>query len=984
LTPYHAKLFAYELTAKSGDDSPDRIARALHDARVDMNPHQVNAALFALKNPLSQGVILADEVGLGKTIEAGLLLSQFWAEGKRSILIIAPKSLRHQWKDELEKLFFLKSEILNSAAYRKIEKNQEADPFEAKEKILITNEHFVDAFGTKIRQFNWDLVVIDEAHKLRNVWKKSRSQAKRAKSVRDAIRGFYKVLLTATPMQNNLMELYGLVSFIDDHILGTPESFSVTFCNIPEEQKAERLIELKKRMARFFNRELRQNVREYIQYTNRVPVTFTYTPTDSEEQLRIEFEEFLRRPIVHSIPSASMPLLKLIYLKLLASSTFALKNSLLNLYKRLCLLTVHNNDRASFEKLMLDIREKMSSPQGGRTEELARFERKLFHGVLRKDFDGLRERIEDELRSLELTDEEQEIADTYTETDSENDSEEAQDQEPLHPNEEIHEEAQAILRFISLAYDISENKKADTLIEALQTQFKKAQSEGWPEKAIIFTEFRTTQNYIIKALEKIGLSVGRDIVIFNGDSGDAQQRKDLVEEFRGDRKVFLTTEAGSEGLNLQFCNLLINYDLPWNPQRIEQRIGRCHRYGQKLDVVVVNFVNQKNGADVRVLELLQEKFNLFKGAFGASDEVLGQIESGHDFEQEILRIYLSCRSEEEIKKAFAELSEKMKSKVDKSMEDAKKVLLDNFDEEVQSKLRIQKEKTTQTLDLVSQRFHAVAKYFLSNQGIELKDDGCFEINREMPPLKTGHYRVNSNGSGQEHVIRTSDDIGAAFLEYAIESKTPNAVLEFELSNYPKKISALESLDGKSGFLKVCLASQSAFRDQQSLVFAGIDSAGAEISPETMQKLFKVKAAIKQADISSEVRTKLDELINSQLLQLNERLQASNRQVFHDEIERLDAWAEDIKLSLEIEIKQLDQQIKLLKSSAKKIDNLEEKVQAQRQVKNLESQRNEKRKELFAAQDKIDQEKEEVLSRIEQNMTIKSETKELFTIGWRIV
>ena len=116
-------------------------------------------------------------------------------------------------------------------------------------------------------------------------------------------------------------------------------------------------------------------------------------------------------------------------------------------------------------------------------------------------------------------------------------------------------------------------------------------------------------------------------------------RSALVDYFRDEGQIMIATEAGAEGINLQFCSLVVNYDLPWNPQRIEQRIGRCHRYGQKHDVVVVNFLNRKNEADQRVYQLLSEKFQLFEGVFGASDEVLGAIESGVDFEKRIAGIY---------------------------------------------------------------------------------------------------------------------------------------------------------------------------------------------------------------------------------------------------------------------------------------------------------------------------------------------------------
>src|SRR5690606_18712894 len=147
----------------------------------------------------------------------------------------------------------------------------------------------------------------------------------------------------------------------------------------------------------------------------------------------------------------------------------------------------------------------------------------------------------------------------------------------------------------------------------------------------------------------------------------ADTRAALVEHFKERGKVMIATEAGAEGINLQFCSLVINYDLPWNPQRIEQRIGRCHRYGQKHDVVVVNFVDRSNEADARVYELLSQKFKLFEGVFGASDEVLGAIGSGVDFERRIAAIYQNCREPAEIQAGFEALQSELAGEINEAM-----------------------------------------------------------------------------------------------------------------------------------------------------------------------------------------------------------------------------------------------------------------------------------------------------------------------------
>src|SRR4030067_1349871 len=158
--------------------------------------------------------------------------------------------------------------------------------------------------------------------------------------------------------------------------------------------------------------------------------------------------------------------------------------------------------------------------------------------------------------------------------------------------------------------------------------------------------------------------------------------------FRDEAVIMIATEAAAEGINLQFCSLVVNYDLPWNPQRIEQRIGRCHRYGQEFDVVVVNFLNKNNAADQRVDELLRDKFRLFDGVFGASDEELGAIESGVDFEKRIAAIYQRCRKQEEIQIAFDQLQLELSLEINESMTRTRRNLLETFDDEVRENFKL--------------------------------------------------------------------------------------------------------------------------------------------------------------------------------------------------------------------------------------------------------------------------------------------------------
>ena len=613
VTRYHASYYAHELSRRHSLNDSEKLASALADAQVDLNPHQLDAALFAFRSPLSKGSILADEVGLGKTIEAGLVIAQKWAERKRRILIITPANLRKQWAMEMAEKFYLPSCILETKNYKQLKKEGHSNPLHQNE-LIICSYQFAARYYEAIMAESWDLAVIDESHRLRNVYKPDN---KIARAIKTALLNTPKILLTATPLQNSLMELYGLVSMIDSYAFGDDKSFKTKYARISAEGAFD---ELKARLAPLCHRTLRRQVLEYIRYTNRIPLTEDFFPTDDEVALYDMVTEYLQKDSLYALPNSQRQLITLILRKLLASSTFAIAGALDSLANRL--------------KKML----KESALNDGLTE-------------LETDFE------EFETEAEEWGDEEPK--ETLT----------------LANKASIQQEINELELFRDLAVNITENAKGTALLSALAQGFKKAAELGSAQKAIVFTESRKTQNYLIDLLSANGYN-GK-IVLFNGTNSDplskslykswaekyknsdrvtgsrtADMRAALVDWFRDEAQIMIATEAGAEGINLQFCSMVVNYDLPWNPQRIEQRIGRCHRYGQKHDVVVINFINRNNAADQRVYELLDQKFKLFSGVFGASDEVLGVIESGVEFEKRIAAIYQNCRTTAEIESEF--------------------------------------------------------------------------------------------------------------------------------------------------------------------------------------------------------------------------------------------------------------------------------------------------------------------------------------------
>ncbi|HDQ4459857.1 TPA: DEAD/DEAH box helicase, partial [Pseudomonas aeruginosa] len=330
LTEHQRQYYAWLLTRRAAGDSVESLASTLVDSQVDLNPHQVDAALFACRNPLSRGVILADEVGLGKTIEAGLVISQRWAERRRRILIIAPANLRKQWHQELQDKFNLQGLILETKSYNALRKQGVRNPFVFACGPVICSYQFAKAKAKDVKAIAWDLVVLDEAHRLRNVYK---SNNVIGKTLKDALAHVHsKVLLTATPLQNSLLELYGLVSMIDDRVFGDIDSFRAQFVN---SDRAQAFGGLRQRLGSVCKRTLRRQVQQYVPYTARRAIVQEFIPSQEERELSSLVAEYLRRPNLNALPEGQRQLISLVLWKLLASSTHAIAGALDTMARRL-------------------------------------------------------------------------------------------------------------------------------------------------------------------------------------------------------------------------------------------------------------------------------------------------------------------------------------------------------------------------------------------------------------------------------------------------------------------------------------------------------------------------------------------------------------------------------------------------------------------------------------------------------------------------
>ena len=962
LTKYHAQYFAYELTRSRAADDQGKFTASLQDATVDLNPHQVEAALFAFKSPLSKGALLADEVGLGKTIEAGIILSQKWAERKRRLLIIAPANLRKQWNQELADKFFLPSTIIEAKSFNQIIKSGNLNPFEQNE-ILICSYQFARAKEAYLRHVQWYLVIIDEAHRLRNVY---RPDNKIGKSIKSALAHTQKVLLTATPLQNSLLELYGLVSIIDEYTFGDLKSFKSNYARIGDDEQFD---DLKERLKPVCKRTLRRQVLEYINFTNRLAIVEEFYPYEEEQKLYDDVSDYLRSDKLYALPASQRHLMTMILRKLLSSSTFAIQGTLQKLANKLEALL---EGQAAIQ--LDDIAEEYES------------------------FDELAEEWDD------------------------NEEPKRKGAEPI-PLEEralALEEKEKLQRFAALASKIQNNSKGVKLVTALTKGFEKLQELGAAKKAIIFTESTRTQQYLKEILETQGYA--GQIVLFNGTNNDehsravytewlqhhagtdrisgshsADKRQAIVDWFRDEATIMIATEAAAEGINLQFCSLVVNYDLPWNPQRIEQRIGRCHRYGQKFDVVVINFLNKANAADQRVYQLLDEKFKLFSGVFGASDEVLGAIESGVDFEKRIARIYKECRTAQEIQEAFDLLEASFEEERQQKLDNTKLQLLENFDDEVHQKLRVNLQQGKEYLNIFEQRLWDITALTLNGHADFHPEAFSFTLKTnpfQNPAIHIGDYQLLKSATERKkseinlaptaNIYRIGHPLAQSILNSCKSQSLGVKQILFDYTNTPLKISVLEPLLGESGWLSLSLLRISSFEEEEYLVLSGMTDDRTTLEGELCQKFFNLSGK-ELNDFKKEVpiTEALDTIRTQQIQAILDDCMQRNARFFDEESDKLDTWADDMKISLEKEIKDFDAEIKLKKAEARKVIDLQQKVGIQREVKELEKLRNERRKHLFEAQDSIDERKDALLNQIEQRLNQKKETKELFTIKWTL-
>jgi superfamily II DNA or RNA helicase len=739
--PIHRRLLAEQLLGLRRSTEGRRYASAQRSGRIDANPHQIDAVIFALGRVRDGGCILADEVGLGKTIEAGLVMAQLRAEGASRILLVAPKALLGQWRDELFSLFGIS--VVDPGA------RGGDNPFEGEGVFLVGR----DLLGSErsLEQMRasgpFDLCVVDEAHEIfSGIYRRfDRSgqylddspHARIAGRLRALLGGHTPVLLlTATPLQNSLAELWGLVQYVDRSgtLLGDLPTFRQLFCSDDDRMLVSgQEADLQRRMQVVVRRTLRRQAQEFMKtpFVGRRARLFEYDMTPEERALYDDVTRYLLTPGIAAFRGRHRRLLVIGFHRRMASSHHALRQSL--------------------------------------------------------------ERVAQRLRALTKGDEPGEAIDLYA------DLEEAEEVAPTDTEEgpapdsaSIAAELALVESFVTRLGALATDSKALALLEALRVSSEGLGPSG-SGKLVIFTESLATQDYLRELLIGSGLVGDAEITLFRGQNSseraiealaaweqevgqhlgargrparDIAMRLALVHEFRHRSRVLIATEAGAKGLNLQFCDTVINYDLPWNPQRIEQRIGRCHRYGQTRDVTVINFLARDNAAQRLTFEILSRKLELFGAVLDASDQVLHEPDrrsSGRalaalsaDFANELRRIYQSARSLTQIEQELARLGDTLdnsRAEVEAMHERTVGIIESRFDEAVRQAFRQIAEELPMHLAQLDQDLERFVTDYLESIDVRYRRRGeapsaWLEIaaDERLPPGLRGGARIALGGA----------------------------------------------------------------------------------------------------------------------------------------------------------------------------------------------------------------------------------------------
>ena len=617
-TPFHAYAAARRLAGLARSEA---MFAVFASSSIKVYPHQIAAAEFAMRSHYIKGCILCDEGSLGKTYEALLIATQSWYEGKDRLLLVLPINLVGQWVGKIENGFSLPYVIWNT-------ENDNNGEIPGTDGIIITTYDFAVRYAETIASQTWDMVIFDEADVL------FKPENKTVAALKAATQGAYRLLLTPTPITMSIMDIYGLIHFIDETILPDADVFYKRYFRKPENYH-----ELTAWVSQFAFRTLKSQVTDYVNFTERLPFVENYTLTPAERTLYSKVAAYLAMSKKIAYPEMDSYELSLMYYHILSSSPKAFVKTLSGTISRLA-NTAEDNEKIQKEQAQL---------------------------------------------------------------------------------EEIRE----------LADGITESGKMKSLLITLKSCLAHMRRLKLNQKAIIFVNNLTTLDTLADLLEK------HSYYTITGSSPYS------IEHFRNRKKfaVLITTDTAAKGLDMEFCPLVINYDMLFNAIEMEQRISRCHRQGQTSDVIVVNLLSKENLSDVRIFELINKRISQFEGIFGMSDHIVG------NFDLSLDDVLAQMRLPNEIQQAFETNLATNQVDNEQLVTNAEDVLFTTFTKSVAEKISITPQYIeSQAAEIKAELWGLVKKFFAERDDYVIDEDNqTITLIADTAPEML-YYSTNSRNS----------------------------------------------------------------------------------------------------------------------------------------------------------------------------------------------------------------------------------------------
>jgi hypothetical protein len=939
--PIQWRWHAEDLVRLRRSDEERRYAAPQRAGRVDPNPHQIEAVIFALSRLAEGGCILADEVGLGKTIEAGLVIAQRKAEGALRVLLLAPKALLGQWRQELYTLFAI--EVKDGAA----------DPgaLDGAGVFLLGRELAGSDRGKDalLAAPPFDLIVIDEAHEIfGGLYKRvdaSGDFREDGKGGRIAWNVFSYVqatqtpvlLLTATPIQNTLTELWALVRYVDPNgtLLGDLSTFRKVFCEDNDRKLAEgQEHELRRRIEVVLKRTLRRQAQDFLSkpFVGRTTRLFEYGMSPDEAKLYEDVTRYLLEPNLAGFRGNNRRLLLIAFHRRMASSSRALADSL--------------------EKVALRLR-KILERSGVEIDDREILE-------LASDFDT------EDLADLVPPDE----------TASED-----EDQGRYAPDK-VRAELERVERFIHRARALPTDSRAAALVDALRLVLARGTEGKGSGKMVVFTESLVTQAYLRELLLQSGAVTDGEVTIFRGTndspraaealerwwtevgeklplhsrpSREMAMRLALVHEFKTRSKVFISTEAGAKGLNLQFSETVVNYDLPWNPQRIEQRIGRCHRYGQTRDVTVISFIAKDNETDRLLFEILSQKLDLFGTVLDSSDNIIYEPGGeppealasglGAEVESSLRRIWERARTLDERIEELRHLRERMDEER-RRFEDAHHrtagLIESHFDEDVRQVFLRRKEELPRVLAELDADLLRVVRAYLDHSGARYELAGRVlrvEPSESLPePLGPGLVVSIGAANGTE-ALHVAHPLVALAVSAARSQGRGARAIEVELG--PEAPSEIRDRRDARGRLVLLRVRHRGLEPVDHLIpIVILEGEAGPLSKEASFAILFGEMRDRRAPFSGRTSVAgeiVDDAIEEALFELQTLLGASEDARFDRGLEQLERYVEDRMLLRRREKREIDARIEKERDRRDKALGTDDREAAERALVRLEGE-----------------------------------------------